>query len=89
MPKFSVSGAAQSDLRSIFRYPIERWGADQAIKYAQDLDACFQTLAGNPEMGRACDAIGPGLRRHEPGRHVVFYRLKPGGILILRVLHQR
>lgn len=89
MPKFGVSVAAQSDMRSIARYTIARWGADQATRYAQGLHACFQTLAGNPEMGRTCDAIGSGLRRHELGRHVVFNRLKRGGILILRVLHQQ
>jgi plasmid stabilization system protein ParE len=40
-------------------------------------------------MGRACDAIDSGLRRHEIGTHVVFYRLKPDGIRIVRVLHQQ
>jgi plasmid stabilization system protein ParE len=40
-------------------------------------------------MGRACDVISPGLHRHEQGKHVVFYRLRPGGIRIVRVLHQQ
>jgi plasmid stabilization system protein ParE len=40
-------------------------------------------------MGRACDSSSPGLHRHEQGKHVVFYRLKPGGIRIARILHQR
>jgi toxin ParE1/3/4 len=40
-------------------------------------------------MGRACDAISSGLRRHEIGKHIVFYRLKPDGIRIVRVLHQQ
>jgi plasmid stabilization system protein ParE len=40
-------------------------------------------------MGRACDATSTGLRRHEQGKHVVFYRLKPDGIRIVRVLHQQ
>jgi plasmid stabilization system protein ParE len=40
-------------------------------------------------MGRACNAISSGLRRHEQGKHVIFYRLKPGGIRIVRVLHQQ
>jgi plasmid stabilization system protein ParE len=29
------------------------------------------------------------LRRFEVGKHVVFYRLNPGGIRIVRVLHQQ
>jgi len=40
-------------------------------------------------MGRACDAISSGLHWHEQGKHVVFYRLRPGGIRIVRVLHQQ
>jgi toxin ParE1/3/4 len=89
LPKFTVSEHAQSDLRVIARYTLERWGASQAKKYAQVFHGCFQTLAGNSEMGRTCDVISSGLRRHEAGRHVVFYRMKQGGIRIIRVLHQQ
>jgi len=89
LPRFIVSGPAQSDLRAIARYTLEKWGADQAVKYAQSLRACFQILAENPEMGRSCDAISLGLRRHEQARHVVFYRLKLGGVRIVRVLHRQ
>lgn len=46
-------------------------------------------LADNPTSGRRCEEIRPGLRRHEHGKHVVFYRLEPAGILISRILHQR
>jgi toxin ParE1/3/4 len=46
-------------------------------------------LAGDPELGRNCDDIRPGLRWMEIGRHVVFYRLRPAGILVTRILHER
>ena len=39
-------------------------------------------------MGRTCDSVNIGLRRFEHGKHVVFYRIATGGILIVRVLHQ-
>jgi len=32
--------------------------------------------------------FAPGLRRMKQGKHVVFYREEPGGILISRILHQ-
>ncbi|MFY9855040.1 MAG: type II toxin-antitoxin system RelE/ParE family toxin [Terracidiphilus sp.] len=89
MPKFSVSKPTQSDMRAIVRFTVERWGVEQALRYARDLQACFHLLADNSGMGRACDAISPGLRRHEQGKHVVFYRLKAEGIRIVRVLHQQ
>ena len=89
MPNYSVAKAAQSDLRAIARYTVEKWGVNQAVRYARGLQDCFQILAENSEMGRAGDEISPGLHRHEQGKHVVFYRLRPGGIRIVRVLHQQ
>jgi len=46
-------------------------------------------LADNPNLGRACDFIRPGLRRLEHGRYVVFYCQAATGILVSRILHQR
>lgn len=39
-------------------------------------------------MGRPCDEVRRGLRRMEHGKHVVFYRREPTGILISRILRQ-
>jgi plasmid stabilization system protein ParE len=33
--------------------------------------------------------VRPGLRRMEQGKHVVFFRREPGGILVSRILHER
>ena len=74
-------------MRGILKYPFERWGKEQAIRYAQGLQSCLQVLAESLEAGRACDEISPQLRRHEHGRHVVFYRLNQAGIRVVRVLH--
>ena len=89
MPKYSVSEAAQSDLRDIVRYTVEKWSADQAVRYATGLKNTFQTLAESPRIGRSCDEVGRGLRRHEYGKHVVFYRLEPEGVRVVRILHQQ
>jgi toxin ParE1/3/4 len=76
-------------MRAIVKYTFEAWGADQAVLYSHSMRTCFQTLAKNPGIGRACDGISSGLHRHEQGKHVVFYRLKQGGVRIVRILHQR
>jgi plasmid stabilization system protein ParE len=39
-------------------------------------------LGDNPNMGRRCDDILPGLRRHEHGKHVLFFQQERGEILI-------
>jgi toxin ParE1/3/4 len=87
--KFRFSRRAEADLLSIGAYTLHKWGAAQAARYLGELEACCQTLADNPALGRLCDEVRPGLQRHERGRHVVFYRQGRGGILISRILHQR
>ena len=90
MPAFRFSRRAEADLLSIGDYTLRTWGKAQAGRYLGELEACCQMLAGNPALGRSCEGIRPGLRRMEHGKHVVFYRLqKPGGILVVRILHQR
>jgi toxin ParE1/3/4 len=89
LPKYAVSDAARSDVRGIIRYTTVQWNGEQAARYAAGLQACFRMLSQSPGMGRGCDSVSIGLRRFEHGKHVVFYRIVAGGILIVRVLHQR
>ena len=89
MGKFRFSRRSEVDLLNIGAYTLQKWGNAQAARYIGELEACCQTLADNPALGRLCDDVRPGLRRHEHGRHVVFYRQGRGGILISRILHQR
>jgi len=89
MGRFRFSRRAEADLLSIGDYTLRKWGETQTIRYLEDLEVCCQTLAENPALGRLCEDIRPNLRRHEHGRHVLFYRQERGGILVSRVLHQR
>jgi toxin ParE1/3/4 len=87
--RFRFSRRAEADLLSIGDYTLRKWGKAQAALYLGELEVCCQMLADNPASGRLCDDIRPGLRCHEHGRHVAFYREERGGILISRILHQR
>jgi toxin ParE1/3/4 len=87
--QFRFSRRAGADLLDIAAYTLETWGAKQAIRYIGDLEGLCRRLAGNPALGRRCDAVRPGLRRMELGRHVVFYRQDGEGIRVSRILHQR
>lgn len=89
MAAFRFSRRAEANLLRIGAYTLRTWGEDQAIRYLDDLEACCQALAENPSLGRACDDVRPGLRRMERGRHIVFYRVDAGGILVSRILHRR
>ncbi len=89
MPKYFLTKRALSDLREIARYTTVTWSANQAIRYISQIHSRLKMLAENPGMGRSFDAVSPGLRRHEHGKHVVFYRTSSDGIRISRILHQQ
>jgi toxin ParE1/3/4 len=86
---FRLSRLAEADLMEIGAYTLDTWGEHQTLRYLHELETCFQQLARNPQSGRPCDDIRPGLRRMQHARHVVCYRIEPGGILVSRILHQR
>ncbi len=89
MAKFRLSRRPEADLLSIGEFTIHEWGISQAARYLNELETCCQMLADNLALGRACDYIRPGLRRHEHGKHVLFYRQERDGVVISRILHQR
>jgi toxin ParE1/3/4 len=87
--KFKLTRQANADIDAIAAYTLTTHGDRQCALYLDDLESSFRLLAGLPDLGRACDEITPGLRRHEHEHHVVFYARKPYGIRVLRVLHER
>ncbi|MGA3326440.1 MAG: type II toxin-antitoxin system RelE/ParE family toxin [Terriglobia bacterium] len=89
MATFRLSRLAEADLMDIGAYTLNAWGEKQTVRYLDGLETCCQQLADNPQLGRCCDHIRPGLRRMEHAQHVVFYRIKAGGIVVSRILHRR
>lgn len=87
MTQLRLSVRARADLAEIARYTQARWGSEQAAKYLNSVEACWE-LAGNPGLGRELDAVRHGLRRMEHGSHVVFYQTDGVSILVLRILHK-
>ena len=90
MPFLRFSLRAEADLLSIAAYTVETGGETQADLYIANLEDCCLLIADNPDVGRICDYIRPGLRRIESEKHVVFYRVESGqGVTITRILHQQ
>lgn len=88
MSSYFLGEKAEFDLAGILDYTVDTWGEERAAKYLGELTACFELLTTTPNLGRACDALSPGLRRIEQGKHVVFYRVAGDDIRISRILHQ-
>lgn len=89
MPTLRVSKAAGADLENIGKYTQERWGAGKRIEYLDALAAKFETLSQTPTLAAERLDYDPPVRIYHHEKHLIVYAIDDGGILIVRVLHQR
>jgi toxin ParE1/3/4 len=89
MAEYRLSPAAEHDLEDIWRYTRRQWSLRQADCYIDMLSAAFAELAGSPMVASACDHIRPGYRRYHVERHMIYFRIAPYGIAVIRILHDR
>ncbi len=89
MAEFFLRPKALEDLERIWFYTFENWGEEQADHYIYNIESVFRVIAEKPGMGRSCDDIRKGYRKHFVGKHVIFYRMGKKGIEIVRLLHHR
>ena len=68
MAEYRLSNQAKADLNEIADYTIETFGIEQARRYRDGLETCFQTLADKPMVGRSAAALAPALRDSIPCR---------------------
>jgi toxin ParE1/3/4 len=88
--RYVLSPAAQADLEQIWDYTCERWSDGQAETYVREIQRAIELVADNPLIGRSCEGVRTGYRRHAVGSHTLYYRLGAGGDLvdIVRILHK-
>ena len=84
---WSIRPAGEEDLSRIWRYGADKWGVEQANRYADGLFALFDLLARFPEMARERTEFSPPVRLHPSGAHLVIYRQDGHGGGIIRILH--
>lgn len=91
MYKIHITKDARADIKSVSRYTLKTWGADQMRRYSTDLKATIFKLENNPEqLGQDRSERLSGLRSISHDDHYfIFYRIKGKTVEILRVLHQR
>jgi toxin ParE1/3/4 len=64
MARVFLRPKAVDDLTGIWDYTVETWGIEQAERYVRLVNRSFEELAGNPGLGRTCDALREGYRKH-------------------------
>ena len=96
-----LTASAEADYRNILRWTSERFGTQQAWRYARTLGSALEELIVGPDVpgSRERSDIGPGVRvlhvgrRARRGRHFLLYRISspadPLLIDVLRVLDDR
>ena len=89
MAEYRLSPAAERDLEEIWQYTHREWGLEQAEQYTDLLTTACQTLAESPSSAPACDHIRKGYRRRSAHRHVIYFRIMPYRIAVIRVLRDR
>lgn len=80
------SGRAAADLESILRY-IASDNPSAARRWVAALEARCESLCTFPEMGVERPDIAQGLRIFPFRRSIIAYRVVPGRVRIVRVLH--
>jgi toxin ParE1/3/4 len=85
--RYLLSLEADHDLADAFDYTFEIYGLDQAEAYVSGFDDVFSSLTTHPELVRSRNEIKEGLRSISYESHVVFFRVLPDPIRIVRVLH--
>ncbi len=86
MPQVTRTEQAELDLIDILVF-LGRFGQRVADRFSDALDRACQLRAQFPQMGDACEELGPGVRRFPVDSYVVYYRPTDGGIEVLRVMH--
>lgn len=86
MKRVEISERALGDLSEIWAY-IASENVEAAERYLGEIEKRFRILAESPRIGRARDDIVPGFRYFPYGSHLILYRLLPGGVAIVRVIH--
>ena len=89
MTEYRLSPLAEADLNDMFDYSLDRWGVRQAETYLRQIYEAVEAVAVTPKIGRSCDQIRAGYWRYPAGSHVIFFRISPYGIDVVRILHNR
>jgi toxin ParE1/3/4 len=84
--KWRLSAAAQGDLQDRW-FHIAQDNVQAADRLLDSIEKRLVMLAKHPHSGRRCDELGPNLHRFPVGSCVIFYRIQPKHIEIVRILH--
>lgn len=81
-----ITPTASRDVESIMDYLAQKASMEAAEHFLEKINAKFTMLAQFPRIGRRRDELYPSLRSVPLEDYLIFYRLVPGGIEVMRVV---
>ncbi len=75
---YVVAPAAMADLRQIASYTRRRWGKEQAKRYRDQLEQCFEAFADGTGQLRDLSHVAIGLRLLRCEHHYILGRKRDG-----------
>lgn len=89
MLKKLITTRAQRDIRTIHSYSLDNFGAEQTVKYMQELSLRIEQLRIRPYLGRnRSEELGMDIYSYIVGSHTIYYMFDDQSITIINVLHQ-
>jgi toxin ParE1/3/4 len=83
--QYILSDSALRDLSSINDYLFENCSPELAERFLEMIDTKCDRLVQYPQMGRKRDELAIGLRSFPAQKYLIFYRIIPIGIEVIRV----
>jgi toxin ParE1/3/4 len=86
--RIQTTAHAEEDIWGIAQWIArDREALPAAIKWLEDLDSKFETLADIPGVGTDRSDLMPGVRSYPFGNYLIFFKPIRDGVQIVRVLH--
>lgn len=77
-------------LRDTARIALRMNQPEAGVRFLAAVDETLKQLRMHPELGRLRPEVKPGLRSWQVdgfGKWIIFYRVEPGGLRLVRLLH--
>lgn len=88
MALIKKSARAEQDIYEAWRY-LALENSPAADRFLDALERRLDQLIRHPWSGRAREDLGPGIRQLNASQYGVYYRVEPGCIRVVRVMHER
>ncbi len=85
---YRLTSGAESDVRGILYYTLQRWGAEQAEKYVLQLEQCLTDLVSGRRSGKNFSAELPEMQMFHCEHHFVFYLRQAEVLAVVAILHE-